>query len=51
MIRKLILMVIFLSFLFYALLLFDTYGDAVGFYDAYWVLITAPLIPVVICKH
>jgi MFS family permease len=32
---------------FYTLFLFDTLGDAVGFYAAYWVLIVVPLLPVV----
>jgi len=31
---------------FYALFLFDTLGDSVGYYDAYWVLIVVPLLPV-----
>jgi Leucine-rich repeat (LRR) protein len=31
---------------FYALFLFDTLGDAVGFDGAYWVLIAMPLTPV-----
>jgi Leucine-rich repeat (LRR) protein len=33
---------------FYALFLFDTLGDAVGFGGAYWVLIVMPLMPVVL---
>jgi hypothetical protein len=32
---------------FYTLFLFDTLGDAVGFYPAYWVLIVVPLLPLV----
>jgi hypothetical protein len=32
---------------FYTLFLFDTLGDAVGFYAAYWVLIVVPLLPLV----
>jgi hypothetical protein len=32
---------------FYALFLFDTLGDAVGFQRAYWVIIALPLLPVV----
>jgi hypothetical protein len=33
------------SCLFYALFLFDTLGDAVGFQGALWVLIVVPLVP------
>ena len=33
---------------FYTLFLFDTLGDAVGFENAYWVLIVMPLMPLVI---
>jgi Leucine-rich repeat (LRR) protein len=32
---------------FYTLFLFDTLGDAVGFYAAYWVMIIVPLLPLV----
>jgi hypothetical protein len=39
-------MVLTVSCLFYTLFLFDTLGDAVGFNDAYWVLIFVPLLPV-----
>jgi hypothetical protein len=34
-----------LSCWFYTLFLFDTLGDAVGFQQAYWVLIVVPLLP------
>lgn len=40
-------MLMALSCCFYALFLFDTLGDAVGFRGAYWVLIVLPLLPVV----
>jgi hypothetical protein len=33
---------------FYTLFLFDTLGNAVGFQDAYWVLIVTPLLPAVL---
>jgi hypothetical protein len=33
---------------FYSLFLFDILGDSVGFYEAYWVLIVMPCLPLII---
>jgi hypothetical protein len=38
-------MLVTLSFMFYALCLFDTLGDVVGLWSALWVLIVVPLLP------
>ena len=46
-VRAVVMLVVF-SCLFYTLFLFDTLGDAVGFSQAYWVLIVTPVIPVVV---
>jgi len=40
---------LYVSCSFYTLFLFDILGDDVGFYQAYWVLIVMPCIPV--CIH
>ena len=40
-------MIIIISCLFYTLFLFDTLGDSVGVYGAYWVLVVMPLVPLV----
>jgi len=39
---------LYVSCSFYTLFLFDILGDDVGFYQAYWVLIVIPCIPVLI---
>jgi len=39
---------LYVSCSFYTLFLFDILGDDVGFYQAYWVLIVMPCIPVFI---
>lgn len=41
-------MVVTVSSLFYTLFLFDMLGDALGFDDAYWILIFMPLFPCVL---
>ena len=41
-----VLTVLVFSCIFYTLFLFDTLGDSVGFFGAYWVLIVVPLIPI-----
>jgi hypothetical protein len=46
--RQSIFFVICFACCFYALFLFDTLGDAVGFQRAYWVLIVLPLLPLCI---
>lgn len=45
MLRNSVWMLIMFSSAFYTLFLFDTLGDALGFDDAFWVLIVTPLIP------
>jgi hypothetical protein len=45
MIRNSVWMLIAFSACFYTLFLFDTLGDAVGYQQAYWVLIVMPLVP------
>jgi hypothetical protein len=45
--RKAFWMLLWCGCWFYALFLFDTLGDAVGFRSAYWVIIALPLLPVV----
>jgi hypothetical protein len=42
-------MLVGLSGCFYALFLFDTLGDAVGFARAYWVLLVLPLSALLLC--
>jgi hypothetical protein len=45
--RRAFWMLLWFGCWFYTLFLFDTLGDAVGFYAAYWVLIVVPLLPLV----
>jgi hypothetical protein len=45
-IRRCVFMIVCFACCFYALFLFDTLGDAVGFGRSYWVLIALPLLPV-----
>jgi hypothetical protein len=44
--RRAVRMLVAVSCLFYAMFLFDTLGDKVGFTGAFWVLIVMPLLPV-----
>jgi len=41
-------MLISVSCIFYTIFLFDTLGDAVGWYGAYWLFIVMPLMPLVL---
>ena len=41
-----IFMVLGVCCCFYSLFLFDTLGDAVGFYQSYWVIIVMCVLPV-----
>mmetsp|Transcript_15464 Transcript_15464/g.25767 ORF Transcript_15464/g.25767 Transcript_15464/m.25767 type:complete len:305 (+) Transcript_15464:837-1751(+) len=43
--RQLLWLLLAFSCCFYAFLLFDTLGGAVGFQDAFWVLVVVPLLP------
>ena len=45
MLLRAVRMLIYLSFFFYTLFIFDTLGDAVGFGDSFWVLIVVPALP------
>jgi hypothetical protein len=46
--RRAFWMLLWFGCWFYTLFLFDTLGDAVGFYRAYWVIIVVPLLPLVV---
>ena len=45
MLLRAVRMLIYLSFCFYTLFIFDTLGDAVGFDASFWVLIVVPALP------
>jgi hypothetical protein len=46
--RRAFWMLLWFGCWFYTLFLFDTLGDAVGFYHAYWVIIVVPLLPLLV---
>jgi hypothetical protein len=45
MIQNCMWVIIFISFSFYTLFIFDSFGDELGFKRSYWILIVVPFIP------